>query len=283
MQQVEPYQPFAYREHRCPQHAEHVDFLWYFEGPTNNSRKRILPNGKIELIVNLAAPYRLLEGRGPELFSSTVSGLQTAPVVVEQPPRQKVLGVRLKPAGAHALLGAQLAEASGLMVDLDDLFGRAANELVERCHEAHSIEQRFAVTETWLGERLRGAGEMKPGVLWALRRIDQSGGAIEIEAVRQRTAWSKPQMIAAFREEIGVTPKLYARIVRFRRVLRMLQDGAVPLAAVAIDADYYDQPHMARDFRQLGGLTPREFLALRHPVGDGSTTIDPPARSLSKL
>jgi len=58
MLKVEPFETFAYREHRCPEHAEHVDFLWYFEGPTRHARKRILPNGKAELIVNLGDRYR---------------------------------------------------------------------------------------------------------------------------------------------------------------------------------------------------------------------------------
>jgi AraC-like DNA-binding protein len=274
MLKVEPFEAFIYREQRCPEHAEHVDFLWYFEGPTRHARKRILPNGKAELIVNLGERYRLLEGKGPEFFGSTLSGLQAAPIVIEQPSWQRVLGVRLKPAGAYAITGAQLADACGLSVDAHDVFGPAAGELVERC-QARSVEDRFGVTLAWLRERLRGARAMTPAVSWAIRRIEQSGGAIEIDAIRRQTAWSKPQMIAAFRDEIGMTPKLYARIVRFRRVLRMLQDGEGPLAAVALGADYYDQPHMARDFRALAGLTPRQFVANRHPVGDGSTAIEP--------
>ena len=204
MLKVELFETFAYREHRCPEHAEHVDFLWDFEGPTRHARKRILPNGKAELIVNLGERYRLLEGRGPELFGSTLSGLQTAPLVIEQPSWQRVLGVRLKPAGAYALTGAQLADACGLSVDAGDLFGPAATELVERCHEARGIEQRFAVTLAWLRDRLLGARAMNPGVNWAVRRIEMSGGAIEIDEIRRQTAWSKPQMIAAFRDEIGV-------------------------------------------------------------------------------
>ena len=81
-------------------------------------------------------------------------------------------------------------------------------------------------------------------------------------------------MAATFREQLGLAPKLYARVVRFGRVLGMLQPGTEPLIEVALTAGYYDQPHMNADFRELGGLVPREFLAARHPVGDGTTAAD---------
>jgi len=56
--------------------------------------------------------------------------------------------------------------------------------------------------------------------------------------------------------------------------LKMLQDGCAPLADVALDAAFYDQPHMTAEFRELSGITPSEFLLARHPVGDGTTVAD---------
>src|SRR5437588_11929303 len=69
---------------------------------------------------------------------------------------------------------------------------------------------------------------------------------------------------------IGAPPKRYARILRFRRVLSLLQSGAAPLADLALDAGYYDQPHMNAEFRELSGFSPREFLAARRYPGSVS-------------
>jgi AraC-like DNA-binding protein len=90
---------------------------------------------------------------------------------------------------------------------------------------------------------------------------------------------SKARLAGRFREQVGLTPKLYARVVRFHQTLGILQSGGPGrLTDVALDGQFYDQPHMNAEFRALGGLTPREFLAARHPVGDGSTANDgPPA------
>jgi methylphosphotriester-DNA--protein-cysteine methyltransferase len=70
------------------------------------------------------------------------------------------------------------------------------------------------------------------------------------------------QTVAVFREQIGLPPKRYARVIRFRRALSLLHEGGRSLAEVATTVGYHDQPHMNRDFRELGGLAPGEFLGM---------------------
>ena len=271
-----PLGSWTYHEYRPTQLAGIVELAWYFDGPTVHRRKRVLPNGRVELLVNLGEPYRLITGAGRErLDAAWVGGMLSRPQVFAQPPHQRVLGVRLHPVGAYALLARPMRELSEQSVDLHDLVGRAAAELAGRCHEATTVEARFRLVTAWVSERIargRGADE---SIVWVASRIDRSAGAASIAALRAETGLSRTRLVGAFREQLGVAPKLYARLVRFRRVLAMLQDGATPLADVALAAGYYDQPHMNAEFRALSGITPREFLAARHPVGDGSTTGEP--------
>jgi AraC-like DNA-binding protein len=254
-----------------------VDLIWYYRGPTVNTLKRILPTGRLELVVNLGEPYQLVSGAGTErLASCWISGLQAGPMVVAQPARQDVVGVRLRPAGAQALLSdTPLRVVSGLHVALRDLVGRAAEELRERLAEATTVERRLRLAARWVGDRIVRAGGLDPAVAWTAARIERSRGAVSIGALRQRTGLSKARMVLAFREQIGVAPKLYARTLRFGRTAELLQGGAGRLAEVALTAGYYDQPHMNAEFRELSGLTPREFLARRHPMGDGTTVAEP--------
>ncbi|HJS75547.1 MAG TPA: helix-turn-helix domain-containing protein [Vicinamibacteria bacterium] len=266
---------WRYAESRPPGLSRYVDFLWHFQGPTEHRRKRILPNGKVELLVNLGEPYRTVEGHGIETVKEgCVSGMQSGPMVLEQPPRQDVLGMRLRPAGAYALLAAPLRETSGLVVGLEDVFGSSARELVDRCHEAPGVAERFRILTGWIRRRIVEARVSTPEVAWSAARIDGTHGEVPILELRRETGFSAARLASLFREEIGLKPKLYARVVRFRRVLRMLQDGKAPLADVALDAAFYDQPHMTGEFRELSGMTPKEFLRARHPVGDGTTAAD---------
>ena len=80
---------------------------------------------------------------------------------------------------------------------------------------------------------------------------------------------------ARFAAHVGVTPKLYARIDRFRGVLAQVASGrAVSWTQLALDLGYYDQSHFVRDFRAFTGLAPTEYDRLR---GDQTEHVPLPA------
>ncbi|NUP08154.1 MAG: AraC family transcriptional regulator [Polyangiaceae bacterium] len=259
-----------------PALAKLVDHFWAFTGPTAHVKKRIFPNGCVELLLNFGEPYRQVEGRGNELCRDAwVSGPQTGPIVVEQPRWQDVLGVRLLPAGAYALLSMPMREVTGWSVELADVVGPLAGEIMQRCANARTVTERFRIVATWVADRARQSPGLDPGVAWAVQQVGASGGATAMEPLRTRLGLTKTRFVEAFRDQVGPAPKMYARVVRFRRVLGALQRApSNRLIDVAMDASFYDQPHMNAEFRALGGVTPREFLATRHPVGDGSTARD---------
>jgi AraC-like DNA-binding protein len=271
--------PWSFSTWRPSHLAGLVDHLWAYAGPTSHRRKRIFPNGCVELILNFGEPYRLVEGAGTEICRiAWIGGPQVGPMLVEQPGYQHVMGVRLRPAGAYAVLARPMREVTGRSVDLGDLVGPAAGELVERCDAADSVDDRFRIVAEWIAKRLARGRGMDETVAWAVGQLDASGGTLPIAALRERTGLSRTRLVGAFRDQVGLTPKVYGRVVRFRRTLALLQgaDGT-RLADVALHARFYDQPHMNAEFRALGGLTPREFLASRHPVGDGTTAAGGPA------
>jgi AraC-like DNA-binding protein len=266
---------WTYRELRPAGLAAHVDLLWYFEGPTVCRHKRILPNGKIELLVNMAEPYRLVDGRDERIADVCVTGLQPGPLVVEQPSWQRVMGLRLWPAGALGVLGAPMSAIVGRVVGLEALLGDAARELGSRCREAAGPAECFDLARAWVETRLSRPRCATPEVVWAARHIDGAGGIVSTEELRQETGFSKTRWATAFRAEIGLGPKRYARVVRFGRLLEgLLLRGEGRLAEAAAEAGYYDQPHMTAEFRRLAGITPLELLARVHRVSGGSTAAE---------
>ena len=267
----------AWIYHECrPAHlAGFVELVWHSTGEAFEPRDRHFPDPTLELLVNLGDPFRLVEPTGAETFRTTwLAGVQSGPVVTEQPRRHTVLGVRLRPAGAFAVLGIPLGEVAGVVVDLHDVVGRAADELVARCGNSTSIDERFASAVAWIEARIARGRRIDPAIAWAAAAIERRRGDLPIARLRAETGLSKTRLVAAFRDQIGVAPKRYARIVRFQRAAELVRAGAGELADVAVVAGYYDQPHMNAEFRAMTGLTPVELAAL---LGPSWTANDRPA------
>lgn len=81
-----------------------------------------------------------------------------------------------------------------------------------------------------------------------------------IGGVTGQIALSQKRFIQVFHEEVGMTPKLFCRVRRFRRIHRA---GRVDWAQTALDCGYYDQAHFINDFRAFSGLSPTAYLDQR--------------------
>lgn len=248
--------------------ASPVSGMWYFEGELAYRRERHFPAGLVDLIVHLGPVYRWVDGERSERFTPTcVSGLLLRPEVIEAPPGPSaVLGIALRPAGALRVLGRPLHELTGWTADLADVLPGAAGELAERCARAATPEGRLRAASRWIAERIRSGPQPPAAISWAADELERRAGALSIDSLRTRTGWSKTRFTTTFREQVGVPPKVLARIFRFRNALALVDRGDTPLADVALAAGYYDQPHFNAEFRELSGFTPREYLArIRYP------------------
>lgn len=110
--------------------------------------------------------------------------------------------------------------------------------------------------------RLADAAPVDAGVEWSLRRITDSGGTAAISGLAGELGWSHRRLIARYRDAVGLPPKLVARIVRFERLAALLAgDPATDWAEAALRCGFFDQAHMAREVRELAGITPTELRA----------------------
>lgn len=140
------------------------------------------------------------------------------------------------------------------------MLGRSGAGLVQRIGNAAGWQERFALLDAALLTRLNEAPEVDTGVAWSLARIAASGGSTAIGELATELGWSHRRLIARYRDCVGVAPKLVARITRFERVSVRLGMGA-DLAVAAAECGYFDQAHLAREVRELAGITPTELRA----------------------
>ncbi|MEO7997066.1 MAG: helix-turn-helix domain-containing protein [Gemmatimonadaceae bacterium] len=241
-----------------------VEKMWHFEGRMSLLRERSFPRVYSEIILQLGPCFREVDaaGQSKEFFpQACFGGATTAPSVIEAPDDVCwVIGIQLHAAGAYMLSGVQSEELLNATVSLDDAFGDHASSLAERCFSAQSVRARFEIIVRFLEQRIANHSLHHPGIAWASHELRVNNGQSAIADLQQQTSYSKARFVALFREQTGMTPKQYARILRFRNSLQLLQCGG-RLSDAALSAGYYDQAHMHRDFTEFAQMTPAAFVA----------------------
>ena len=97
-----------------------------------------------------------------------------------------------------------------------------------------------------------------------MQQLRSSHGSARIDDLVKRTGFSHRHLAARFREQVGMTPKAFARVLRFDHSVTLLRRDRPSLAAsVAAAAGYYDQSHLNRDFRAMAASSPRAFRPRR--------------------
>jgi AraC-like DNA-binding protein len=232
------------------------------------ARHRGLPSPHLTMIVTLDDPLIMVEhpdpATPPGAYDTLVGGLHTTPAMIAHDGRQSGIQLSLSPLGARALLGLPAGELASVDVDGAALLGSFAEEIRERMVMQPSWAARFDVLDELLWRRVNPGVLPRPEVVEAWRRLTDSGGAVPIAALADDLGWSSRYLGRQFATEVGLSPKVAGRVVRFDRARRGLQldtaqGGRRSLADLAVASGYYDQAHMAREFAEFAGCAPSEF------------------------
>jgi AraC-like DNA-binding protein len=236
---------------------------------------REVPRGFTVLIVGFGPPFTVgLDDRAglaaAPSHRSFLAGLHDLPALVRSTGQSCCLQVNLTPLGAARLLDATLGELAKRVVELDDALGRAARGLADRLREAGDWPSRFALLDAWLRARLAAAAPPPADLAWAWGQLRASGGKATVGALAASIACSRKHLSVRFRRAFGLPPKTLAQVLRFAEAIERLdREPFAPLAAVAAECGYNDQPHLNRDFRRFAGLTPTSYLERRLPPPGG--------------
>ncbi|WP_394840839.1 AraC family transcriptional regulator [Pendulispora brunnea] len=245
-----------------------VDYLWYLSDVPDHARERIVPSGTIELVINLQEDEFRIYGFEPagevchRFPGAMVSGCYGTSFGIDTREHASVMGVHFRPGGVGGLLGAPPGELADAHVGLDALWGARAIELRERLCAAADSYQRFRILEGALFARLRRSRAVRDSVRSSLSCLDRP--EVEIGEITRTLGLSRRRFIEIFTEDVGMTPKRYSRVRRFQRALALTMQSPRPKwSRVALECGYFDQAHLCRDWVELTGVSPGEFLALR--------------------
>jgi AraC-like DNA-binding protein len=247
-------------------------YVGYWEAVATPYEARLVPTGRATLLISLAEPFSQVRrlgvpGAGSGNIGSLVVGLEDRPAICTHPGGQEAIRVEFTPMGAYRLFGLPMSELTNLAVGIRDVLGPDAGVLVERMADTPDWAARFDLLDAALLARLEYGPQPTPEVGRAWQLLAGSAGTVPIARIAAEVGWSQGYLIRRFTQQIGLTPKASARVLRFRHAVALLGRGATSLTEISTACGFYDQAHLNREFRAIAGTTPGQMVASRRVEG----------------
>ena len=244
-----------------------VESLWYSErGALPHTRERSLPTGGAHIVIPLLQDHLIRYESVNDLRARRLRG----PIVQGPSDRfgvrgtegpSAVMGVQFKPGGAAAFFGGALPHLRNRTELLEDLWGPSAQALHEQLKAARSPRRALMHLQVHLLHRLQKAPPPDPMAIRAIEAFGQAPALARVLPVQHAAGCLPAQFIRRFEAAVGLTPKRYARVLRFGVLLpTLVRCGPRDWADVAVGAGYFDQSHLIREFHQMAGMPPGQYV-----------------------
>jgi AraC-like DNA-binding protein len=178
-----------------------------------------------------------------------------------------LIGIVFSPGGFTAFASDAAHHFSNRTVALDSIWAGDTEQLRDDLREIASPQGRLQWLEQFLVARFTSRLESRlrpPQVQFALRYFSHNPSIASVRETARQIGWSERRFSQVFREEVGLTPKVWCRIQRFQLAVRQLHAGAdIRWAELALDCGYYDQSHFANEFRAFSGVDATTYSARR--------------------
>jgi AraC-like DNA-binding protein len=247
-----------------------VELVWFARGRITGARERIAPTGSTVAAVVLGDAIRQTPvGEGTALVTETgfLIGPHDRPIVNEPLGETFCVGIVTTPVGCRPAFGLAPATLRGRVVDLLQAWPRAdalRRELTKCRTSAEALDVVEAILRT-----------PEPFDRHAFARCEAAVRLLSAEPTRPVTdiaaglGVSHGHLDRQFTEQVGLSPRTLARILRMRRLLEEIDVyGSVGWAGKAAELGWSDQAHLIRDFKRHTGVTPSQYLAAQRSTYD---------------
>lgn len=230
-----------------------VHCVWRFKAPQETDSQPIVPDGRPELIIHLGVSYRETDKTDPQP-RILLAGQLTKPLTLVPQGPTDILAVRFRPDGARAVFGADMHHATDRRIDFEAIQPPSHPSPLDPIWDTHYETLRVETICRFVRNAVKG---VQPDPL-VRRGVD---AIMQGEPHHAPSGISLRQYQRRFKSAVGISPRELQSIRRFRSIFDRLQaDQGGSWTDRALDAGYFDQPQMARDFRRYLGCSARQWV-----------------------
>jgi len=243
--------------------SPYVELMWQrAHSGMPPSWERAYPNGGMALVIHLKKPTAtyFVDGQVHRIRVPLLAGPYSRSFHFDPSESTAVIGVLFRSGAGRTFFPIAAHELHNTDIALHDLYPDEADCLLNELCAASGEDAQFRIVEEYLTSKLKNGVPIPKAVRYAVRELSSAGALPSIREIQLATGLSHTRFIQVFREYVGMTPKLFARVRRFRTLVGRIEKGLpVNWAALAADSGYFDQAHLIHEFRAFAGITPVEF------------------------
>ncbi|WP_439581959.1 AraC family transcriptional regulator [Dyadobacter bucti] len=245
--------------------ASLIKCYWTLEVPAeaNAQKQRILPDGCIEMIFILGDDVKRYTTADQYILQprAMILGQISKPYFIEPTGYVNSFAVRFYPCGFANFTAIPIKNFTDKETSISALFGeKISNELEQHIVNAENTEQRIEEIEKFLFDKITEESVVDGIVKSTIEAMLSTKGSASIHQILKDHPSKRRQLERNFSKQVGLSPKQLGKAIRLQAVLKMMADKKTEsLADVAYESQYFDQAHFTNDFKELAGISPKDF------------------------
>lgn len=245
-----------------------VKYYWVFEqNYLARTIERGIPIGCMQLVFH----------RKNQVFSTAINDYQPRAFVDGQMStywdlhyegENETVAVTFTPQGIQAFFNAPMVEFFNKNIPVERLGDRQFADLQQTVLNADDKIECIGIIEDFLLKRLVQVNPDITGCEYTVRQLE-SNANVSIKELSSVSNICYKQFYRRFMGNVGISPKQFAKIIRFQKTLSAFQNGFNSnLTELAFKCGYYDASHIVREFKEFSGYAPNEYINMYNPFSD---------------
>jgi AraC-like DNA-binding protein len=251
--------------------AQYIEYYWWIEADSLEESfkpEKILADSSLEIIFHFGDPVsRVITNEAIKTEPNVLLIGQTIkPYTILPSANTKMLGIRFLPQMGKYFFNIQLKEMNDTYFDLKDLWGTSIGEIHHEIASTYQLTKKIEIIERYLSKKINLKLKNNLLVGDTLKEMSDNNGNICIKELSIKRNITTRHLEKIFINDVGISPKLAARIIQFQHTLRLLKNTPETLTNIGLEGGYYDQAHFIKSFKMFADTTPSQFIKEYFPI-----------------
>ncbi len=255
--------------------SNYIKYYWYLYDPLGNAghqKDLLIPDGSLEWVLNDNTQYNRFELSSDLTIvnESVIVGRRNKSILANRPGTTRLVGIKFKPGALYIMSQIPESEFKNVAICTDLVLPKETKELETRVFNSSSLQEMKMVLDDFFFERFKAVHSTDFQLITAIiHYINKANDYPNLESIWTRFNLSKKKLERLFAKYVGLSPKSYIRVIRFKQVYKHFNKANTSFYDHSFfQYGYYDQMHFIKDFKYFTGQSPTQYYSNQSNLSD---------------